>query len=383
MKSLLLSHLGQLLNTRGQTDEAALLLSSSTAAQVGSYPFIEIFAPDLSSDNDLAMAAANAGDFEKAEIVLSRAIDRSAGNNAQAEGILYCNLGEILHRSNRRKEAVSAYERAIQLHQSDPGSSVELATDYVNLASVYMEMGDREHTLDYYKRAWDEIRKTNARSLVALKALWGLAVNRMVQKDFGRARAAIFRGLDLYKEIRPDVAVTERGHAGFLDAYRSLLEIGMYLALQQSWPDELRSLIERGKARYVLERLAKTSQPRSFEQDASNFDGIAGFNGLVLDFFVGRNATFISYQYNRNLGGVRVDVGEIELATMVDEFREELLSSSRRAKEGKAAARLSLSLFEKLQIEYSNVRYIYWLPDGPLWYVPFDALPVAGGRRFG
>lgn len=375
MKSLLLSHLGQLLSTRGQTDEAMpLLLRAGTIKGSGS-PFVQFFDPELSRDNDLAMAAATVGEHKKAETILRDAIARSAGHSAQIEGILVCNLAEVLHQSGQREEAIEIYQRAIELHRRDPGSLIELATDYVNLAGIYMETGNRDRTVECYKSAWDTARKNNPRSLVALKALWGLAINRMVQKDYERARAAIFRGLDLYEEMRPDIAITESGQSGFLDAYRSLLEVGMYLALVGSWPDELRSLIERGKARFALERLARTAERLPGEQRHADFDDV-GINGLALDFFVGPNATFISYQYNRSLGGARVDVRETEMAAMVDEFREELLSSSRRAREGVAAARLSRLLFEKLRIEFSGVRYIYWLPDGPLWYAPLEALPV-------
>jgi CHAT domain-containing protein/Tfp pilus assembly protein PilF len=376
MKSLVLSHLGQLLTTQGQEDEAQELLSHSASAEVFGSPFLTITDPAITGFNDRAMVALRSGDYTTAESILRQALARSYDGTANMRGILICNLAEVMHQSGRKEEAIELYKEAIELHSDDPGSTVELATDYVNLADLYMRSGEPRQSADCYKAAWDGVRETNPRSLVALRALWGLATNRMVQKDYTRARAAISRGLELYELMRPDLAVTEEGHAGFLSAYRSLLEMGMYLALHQSWPEELRSLINRGKARFALERVARTSEKAKFEKEGRDFDSIAGMNGLMLDYFVGPNATFVSYQYNKNLGGARIDVPEKNIGQAIDEFREELASSSRRAKEGLAAARLSKLLLEKVKLDAIKVRYVYYLPDGPLWYVPFEALPL-------
>jgi len=376
MKSLVLSHLGQLLTTQGQNDEAVETLSRSAAVRGFGLPFLGMTDLDVSRANDLATVVLNSGDYKRAEKLLREALTQLGSGDRQKKGILMCNLAETLHPAGENTEAVKVYRQAIELHAGDAGSSTELATDYLNLASVYMDLGQSDQLADCFKRAWDAVRATNPRSLVALRALWGLSMVRMTQKDYERARAAVERGLDLYEQMRPDVALTESGHQGFLQAYRSLLEMGMYLALEQSWPDELRSLIERGKARFTLERMARTSEKATFEHEVRDFDSVGGFNGLALDYFVGPNATFVAYEYNKNLGGARIDAGEKEVEAMVDEFREELLSSSRRAREGAAAARLSKMLFEKLRLDFTNLRHIYYLPDGPLWYAPFEALPV-------
>ena len=326
VKALVLSHLGQLLSTRGQGEEGLQLLSEAGTVEGRGLPFIELSDPQLSRANDLATVALNSRDYKRAETVLRDAIARSAGRNPQLKGILVSNLAEVLHQSGQYDNAIKTYGWAIQLHQGDPGCVVELATDYVNLAAVYTHISSFERMAESYKSAWDAVRKTNPRSLIALRALWGLAMVRMVQKDFERARAVISRGLDLYEEMRADVAVTESGHAGFLRAYRSLLEIGMYLALEESWPDELRSLIERGKARFALERMAQTSEHTTFEQQVRDFDKIGGINGLVLNFFVGPNATFISYQVQqqcrwragrRRRGGDRHDGGWVSRRAVV------------------------------------------------------------------
>ena len=63
---------------------------------------------------------------------------------------------------------------------------------------------------------------------------------------------------------------------------------------------------------------------------------------------------------------------------MVSAFRNDVMSSSRRAGLGPAGKRLSEVLFGKLNPDIDQIRHIHILPDGPLWYLPFEALPAPG-----
>jgi len=191
--------------------------------------------------NTRGQIALETGDYVEAERLFTAGIERATTATANIRGILASNRAEVYHRTNRPELAVHENLRAIDIHTGDPGSIVELATDYVNLGHVYVGLKKHAEATDCFKRAWDAVRETSPRSLVALNALLGLVRERMLQNDHARARAAAARGLELYEQMRPAIAVTEEGHASFLAAYRSLLEMAMYITLHEGWTDELRS----------------------------------------------------------------------------------------------------------------------------------------------
>ncbi len=380
LRSALTNNLGLLRLTRGEHDSGlqdlsqSVTLPSPEAATAG--------APnEVVQLNNRAFVAFNTGDFETAETTWKQALAAMSSypESAAMRGIIVCNLAELYNRTSRQSQAIEYYTEAIRIHSGNQGSQIALATDYNNLGIVYQQTADAEKAIECFKQAWDSVREVSPRSLVALSALKGIGLHRLLQRDFKRARTALKRGMDLYEEMRPSIAVTEPGHAGFLETYRQLLEIAMYLSLDQSWPDELLEHIERAKARFLRERIAAHEPDASrgnFEKANHGHRDLTGFNALVLNYFVGPNATFLSYGYNRSLGAARIDLGEKELSALVQSFRDDLMSSSRRAGQGEVAQTLSRALFEKVHLQSGRVRYIHVMPDGPLYYLPFEALPA-------
>jgi CHAT domain-containing protein/tetratricopeptide (TPR) repeat protein len=371
-------HLGQLLSSRGEHQAAhdAMVLTLGTPLTVQNLGPADGEVARLNARGQLAFAA---GDHAAAEHIFTSAIERADGATANVRGILASNRAEVYRCTNRPELAILENLRAIDIHTGDPGSLVELATDYVNLAGVYAGVHRNTDAADCFKRAWDVIRASSPRSRVALTALLGLARQRMAQQDHVRARAAVSRGLELYEQMRPEIAITEAGHAGFLSVYRNLLELAMYLSLHEGWTDELRACIERGKARFAEERIAGRGPAQLHNADdtiSANSRDLTGLNSIVLNYFVGPNATFVSYEHNATTGGARVDRGERDLRDIVERCREEVMSGSRLRERGPAGTELSQLLFGKVSLPAGKVRQIHILPDGPLWLVPFDALPA-------
>jgi len=69
-------------------------------------------------------------------------------------------------------------------------------------------------------------------------------------------------------------------------------------------------------------------------------------------------------------------LGEKALADLVQAFRDDLMSSSRRAGQGDAGRQLANALFGKVALHTGRIRHVLLMPDGPLWYLPFEALPA-------
>ena len=379
MASLVSNHLGQLLGSRGEHQAAREAMDRAVRGPQTYRNLGAIVDADVVGFNTRGQIALETGDYSEAERLFTAGIERATTATANIRGILASNRAEVYRRTNRPELAVRENLRAVDIHTGDPGSIVELATDYVNLGHVYVSLKKHTEATDCFKRAWDAVREISPRSLVALNALLGLVRERMLQKDPARARAAAARGLELYEQMRPEIAVTEEGHANFLGAYRSLLEMAMYITLHEGWTDELRSYIERGKARFAEERIAGHARPAvqntGLVIDPTSRD-LTGLNGIVLNYFVGPNATFVSYEHNSTTGGARIDRTEQELRDLVERCREEVMSGSRLRERGPAGIELSRLLFGKVSLDPGHVRQIHIMPDGPLWQLPFDALPA-------
>jgi CHAT domain-containing protein/tetratricopeptide (TPR) repeat protein len=436
LRTAVLNNIGHIRISRGEREQGL----SDLAQTVGSamWPLARLPGPidELTVLNNRALVALEQGEVEAAEQYWRQALEHASTRSVKPgiHGIVLSNLAELYSRTGRQQLAIQQLEIARQIHSAEPESMGPLAIDLFNLATLFTKQGDQERALSHFKQAWDVIRTVAPRSLVALRVLRGLGMHRLVEGDFRRARAALKRGMDLYEQMRPSIALTETGQAGYFQAYRELLEIAMYLSLHQSWADELLGLIERAKGRYWIEHIASRqgtpaspdqesdpgirlraineqllrpgersshqtaqlrderqrleerlmttlparSEPTSppYVESADQIRDLTGFNSVVLNYFVGPNATFLSYGHNRSLGGTRIDLGEAELTTLIDDFRIDLMSSSRRAGHGEAGRRLSQLLFGKVVLSGTRVRHLHLMPDGPLWYLPFDALPA-------
>src|SRR5207245_88036 len=78
--------------------------------------------------------------------------------------------------------------------------------------------------------------------------------------------------------------------------------------------------IERAKARFWLESLARAGQDEEPARPAPTPDTLEDLghaNGVVLDFFVGPNATFLVCSRGRQTSAHRLDVGAAELTELV------------------------------------------------------------------
>lgn len=308
---------------------------------------------------------------------------REAGGNLTTEmsGIIECNIAHCYDALNQPREAQLAYERAIAIHESNPANWKQLATDLFNLGGMLQQRGNTDCAA-HFKRAWDVIRLNNEHSILAVSVLRHLALCRFTQKDFRRARAAAERGLGIYEKLRPDVAETEDGHSGALERYRSLLELYLYLAVHEGWVEDGKTLIERGKARFWYEALFGLAQHTHFAKPSGDLHELAQAYGgarkgeFVFNFFVGPNATFVFAKLNGSLELYRVDLRETELLNLVEQVRREFQAPGPDDDFSDGAKRLSEKLFRSAVHTMPRAKHIVVMPDGPLWALPFDALPI-------
>ncbi|WP_239396506.1 CHAT domain-containing protein [Frankia sp. CiP3] len=356
--------------------------------------------PDTSAGAALAGPAAGEQDLQRANqaavnsIVLGRLDEgvamlmvvmrqaRLRGDH-RAAGVAASNAGQALVDVGRPESGLLHLLEARQLLRR-PGLGEQLAVACYNLGLTYRQLNDDEKAIAAFKEGWDAFRAEAPKSLRVLPLLRELTLQRILQKDFRRARAALNRGLDIYDSVRSEVGTREREHEGTMRSYRSLLELHLFLSLDDGWIDEAMTLIDRGKARFWTESLAAlapverigglTGQTRSTRTIRYQRPTTAG-GGFVLNFFVGPNATFIASGPPARPAVRRIDVGEDALRDLVEDVIFELLASPSRGGADRTNT-VALGRLLLAGVDLADTRRLFVLPDGPLWALPFDALPL-------
>jgi CHAT domain-containing protein/tetratricopeptide (TPR) repeat protein len=362
-------------------DNETALVDHLTRLPLSPGPITDLAAMNLTGVNSFA-----AGRLDDGVAVLLEVKERAlaAGDNRSA-GVAASNIGQAFTDAGRPEVGVVYLMEAQELLRH-PGMGEQLGTACHNLGLTYWKLGDDEKAGVAFKEGWEALRTEAPRSLLALSILTALALHRFTQGDHRRARAALARGLELYESIRPDVGWNEREHEGMLRAYRNLIELHLILSLADGWVDETLALIDRGKARFWAESLSDLGAGEDSAQIIASrptsgiIEGnlpITARGGCVLSFFVGSNMTFIASGTAANPQIRRIGVGEDALRELVEGMTFDLLASpSRSERRQHYATRLAELLLD--DFDPKDTRALFILPDGPLWALPFGALPLPG-----
>jgi tetratricopeptide (TPR) repeat protein len=385
LRQTLKANLGSLLVERGQPHEIDSVEQNNAIARgpLPDYPglFTHPSAAKAQHLTSVGFDLAQSGNHETALESHRQALNSLDERGTETEGVVHCNIAFCEDVLNQSEQALLSYERAIAIHESLPGAWKALAIDLFNCGMMLQKRSDNEAAVGYLKRAWDVLRVKGEESIVAVTVLRHLAISRIVQKDFRKARAALERGLGIYEKLRPNVAEAEEGHSGALERFRSLLEVYLYLAVHENWIKLGAELIERGKARFWYESLSRVAgervdhgrQPLS---DSDLFYG-AAYSGLfVYSFFVGPNGTFVFAKYDGMARLYRVNLTEAELSGLTTQVCLEFQSPGPDDVFSERALRLSKALFRDTLEALREARKVVVMPDGPLWALPFDALPI-------
>jgi hypothetical protein len=157
-----------------------------------------------------------------------------------------------------------------------------------------------------------------------------------------------------------------------------LAELRLWAALHEDSGVEAYQLMLKAKTRFWSESLAKrgfaghadATEPEVFVTEA-DFGQLVGFEGTLLEFFVGPNATFLFVVHNKYIAAYRLDITESELDVLANALRERLMLGLPPDVE---VAELSRKLFGKIDFAWPQHRFIMVAPDGALWRIPVNVL---------
>jgi CHAT domain-containing protein len=299
-----------------------------------------------------------------------------------ARATLLSNLASAEVRLGLVDEARVTLESAIKLCEDGQYKGQVLAGllyEYSQLLTRNGGVANRNEDIERsLKQAWDIVRRVARNSRLSLLVLNSLARWRLAQRDFTRARTIVDRGIAIYDEMRASTGRTEGELSGLFAIFRQLSELRVWIAMQEETSLEVILTVQRAKGRYWSEVMRVHGDLAAPERDSEvglksegDFGHLVGFEGTLLEFFVGPNATFVSVVHNKSISGHRIDVTEEELRRRVDDLRADLSSGlgARRSVE-----ELSALLLSKVEVDWPSDRAIIVCPDGPLWRFPMSLL---------
>lgn len=335
-----------------------------------------------SSRNNRALDVMQAGQFQEAQAAFQVLLDAPQATDIKVRATLLSNMAGSERGLGAMHKARATLELAMRECEEAGYSGQVLAGILYEYGVLLVRHGgseDRERAGDQFKRGWDIIRQIAPRSRLALLILKCLASSRMADRDLARACVALDRGMGIYDEMRASVGTSEEDLAGLFEIYRQLAEMRLWAVPERDGPLEAVLLIQKAKARYWGEALGRRHNTAPADDDVGlDFRDLIGFDGTMLEFFVGPNATFLCLIHNRHIAVHRVDVTEEELARQVDAV---CIRLSTGLQANRQLAALSSTLLGKLSMPWERNRAIIVAPDGPLWRAPVSLLRLPGQDR--
>jgi tetratricopeptide (TPR) repeat protein len=143
------------------------------------------------------------GQPEKAEELYHTLLEQSSDRGDQ--GRYYHGLGEIKYQQGDYQEALSFYERALEIFEkSHPANHPSLASSYNNIGLVYTDMGEYSKALSSHERALEVRQKSlppNHPSLATHYNNIGLVYKDM--GEYSKALSFYERALEIFEKSHP------------------------------------------------------------------------------------------------------------------------------------------------------------------------------------
>lgn len=336
--------------------------------------------------NNNALRLMDQGKVPEALSEFHRALAQCDEGDVIARANILSNIAGAEQQLGNHTHARKILEEALELCRGAAYRGQILAGILQSLCELRLHAGENATALAAdYKEAWDIIRQVAPRSRHSLSILTGLARIRLLQGDMVRARSILEHAMSLYDEMRAQTGTTEAELQGFFSIFRSIAELRLWLEVNEGNTSAAYRILPKAKTRFWTEHLARSPLQSGAERDLvtemvidGEFARLLGYNGTLLEYFVAHNAVFIFVLHNHYLASYRRDIEESRLAQMVEQIRERLLLGLPCSEETNA---LSRALFDGVDFDWEQQRFIMIAPDGPLWRIPLDILvPTSAGK---
>jgi CHAT domain-containing protein/Tfp pilus assembly protein PilF len=365
-----------------------------------------------SSMRDLAIAYSYAGRLDRAEEYARAALKQETNEPSIVHAPAYKVLGDAAVRRGQTDEAVTHYQRALDLSSERFRPLVE-----ISLANAYVAAGDTVRARAMYERITppeapalrQAYERGNGQLLLAEKRpadaadvfqelltksggpdaeyqrLWayeGLGRSYLALNDTPRAAASYTQAVSSAEAIRAKFRSEEFKSALFGDA-QQVFDRALALLMANGETAAALNVSEKSRSRALLDLLRERipGAPTALQAQAASVSDVVRIQEalaegeVLVEYHTTDDKLFAWTVRPKRIDGFEIAIGRKALAETVDRFRAGVLA--RRPNVFDEATSLNELLIKPLNLS-SGERLII-VPHGPLHYLAFQALRDANG----
>lgn len=250
-----LNNLGLILQERGQLAEAEQYLKQSLAIKQ------EVAPGSLSTSGtaaNLGDVYRELGDLEQAEKYLlgHLAVVEKVAPKSITRGITYTQLGDLEQRRQDNQRAEEYYRKALAvLLDVSPGGR-EAGDAFHRIGDMAFKRGDLQEAEKNYLQALAVRQKLSQASAFSAATLMGLAEVAQARQQWDLAEQRFQQAVDALEGQTARIGGAEAVRAGFRAQYENYYKHYADLLIHQAKPDRAFDVLERSRARTLLETLA-------------------------------------------------------------------------------------------------------------------------------
>ena len=281
---------------RGQLAEAEAALRESVSLK-------EEIAPGTinaaSGYDNLGLLYAQRGNYEEAQKFTLRAVEmlRKSGPETMELGNAYEHLGQASRQLHRPDEARRYLEQGLPILEKAAPFSDEASNIHESLADVAMDIGDITTAKREYQAALNVREKTAPGSWMVAESLLALARVNHLQNADNEAADLYEHGLNALESQTAQLGGTDLVQSGFRAKYEAGYKDYLDLLVSQNRVESAFNVLERSRARSLLQMLAATTldlrkgvDPQLLEQQRALQADIAGRMTLRLSAVSGKDS---------------------------------------------------------------------------------------------
>ncbi|HTD24466.1 MAG TPA: tetratricopeptide repeat protein [Terriglobales bacterium] len=239
--------------------------------------------------NNLGLVARDSGDSNKAEEYSRQALTirekLAPGSLDVAESLDM--LGNVAHDRGDLEKAEEYHSRALAMQEKIAAGGLDVAESLNMLGNVARDRGDLTKAEEYYDRAraiWEKLAPERTDYAETLAALAGIKVKK---KELDTAAQLLEKALNVLEGQMSQFGGEEEIRSGFRAKHLSYYQDYIDLLMQQKQSEQALQVVERSRARTLLEMLAaahvdvrKGGNPALIERERSLEADIAAKTNL-------------------------------------------------------------------------------------------------------
>jgi CHAT domain-containing protein/lipopolysaccharide biosynthesis regulator YciM len=333
---------------------------------------------------------AKAIDYHEQSLAITR-----TNKTLQGEGRALGNLGNIYQSLGNHPKAINYYEQHLAIaqeinHRADVGIVLH------NLGNAYLELGNYAKAINYSERSLVITREFRDRPGEG-SALNNLGASLLQLDKLTEAEAALRSSIAVWESLR--TGLTDADKVSLAETQSTTYRLLQNVLVRQKRPDAALEVAEQGRSRAFAELLASRLQAKSIAEIQAiakppNLEGIRRIaktqNATLVEYSIINQSTLYIWVI-KPTGEITFHTtaldAKVPIAKLVENSRSAIAVRGQDSSSTAATTKGALNQLHKLLIapiiadlpQDPNQRIIF-LPQGPLFLVPFAALQDDQGQ---